>query len=343
MTNEKKSDDRLLSLRLFAVTLLAFAAALLFRRSAGLIAMTPISLLLCAVAAFIPMRIYVRCALFGITVFAVNSIESGRDVAIIFSALCILACALFGYAASKIKAKKGLGISLLCVFAILCTLLNVYFIGNPIKAYSAMADFDEYTERVYPENEHAVLGSFDISPIYYQWETKAYTLDIVSSKYPTEGASLTLGGKVINDGFKSRMEQNVAEQYVSALSAVLREALPNEEFEVSFDRFIAKPGQAILSAERGALAENVCYEIYIRGIQTGDDMKKYVKLYTDAIDRSGIGYARLTFKSGIGTWQQRYVSIDPNHPVYHPEIKLNYINTASSNYFFEYLLKLQEK
>ena len=342
MKNEAKNRDYL-SLRLFIVVILAFAAGLLFRRSAGILAMTPISLLLCAVAAFIPMQTYIKCLVFGITVFALNSVESGTETAVIYSALCILATALFCIAANAIKKKKRLGVPLICLSAVACILLNLFFVGNPFKAHSSSEQFASYTAKNYPENEHAVLGRFEISPIYYQWKTKAYTVDIVSSRYPTESASLTIGDKVINDGFKSRMEQNVAEQYVSKLSAVLREALPQEEFEVSFERFVALPDQAILSSGAGEIAENVCYDIYIRGIQTASDMERAVYRYVAAIDRSGIGYARLTFKSGIGNWQRRYISVSPNHPILHPKLELRYINTATSNYFFEYLLKMQEK
>lgn len=343
MTNENKSKDRLLGVWLLIVVALAFAAALLFRRSAGILSMTPLALLLCGASAFVPLNLALKAVIFGITVFSVNSIESGSSAATVYAALCILACAVLGYGADALKAKKKRGIPIICAGAAVCLLLNVFFVGNPFKAYSAKQAFDEYAQANYPQNENAVLGEFEFSKIYYRYDTKAYVVDIVSSEYPTEGASLTLGSNVICDGFKSKMEQKIAEQYVAAMSSAIREAFPHGDFEVSFERFVSLPGQAILSSEPGELAENVCYEIYISGIQTGEAMRKAVLEYINAIDRSGVGYARLTFKSGIGNWQRRYVAIDPNHPLMHPSFELSYSNTATTSYFHEYLLRLQDK
>ncbi len=344
MTNENKSKDRLLGVKLLIVIILAFLAALAFRRSAGIIAMTPVMLLLCGASAFIGISTPLKCAIFGATAFAVNSIETpSASEAMIFAALCLLACAVFGYGADCLRAKKKRGIPILCAGAVICLLLNLYFIGNPFSAYQAKQSFDEYTQKNYPANENAVLGEFEFSEIYYRHDTKAYVIDVVSNKYPTEGASLTLGNDVICDGFKSKMEQKISEQYVAKLSSAIREAFPDADFEVSFERFVALPNQAILSSESGALAENVCYDIYISGIQTGEVMLETVYSYINAIDRSGVGYARLTFKSGIGNWQRRYISIDPNHPPMHPDIELLYSNTATTNYFNEYLLRLQQQ
>ncbi len=343
MTNENKSKDRLLGVWLLIVIALAFAAALLFRRSAGILAMTPIALLLCCASAFIPLGIALKAAIFGITVFSVNSIESGSSAATVYAALCILACVVFGYGANAFKAKKKRGIPVICAGAVICILLNVFFVGNPFKALSAKQAFEEYAQANYPQNENAVLGEFEFSKIYYRYDTKAYVMDVVSSEYPTEGASFTLGNSVICDGFKSKMEQKIAEQYVASMAAAIRNAFPNGDFEVSFERFVALPEQAILSSESGELAENVCYEIYISGIQTREAMMKAVREYINAIDRSGVGYARLTFKSGIGNWQRRYVAIDPNHPLMHPSFELLYTNTATTSYFQEYLLKFQSE
>lgn len=342
MTNESKSKD-MLAIKLFAVIMLAFAAALLFRRSAGILAMTPLMLILCGASAFISLSVPIKCAIFGITAFALNSLElpSARD-AILFAALCILPCALFGYTARLIKKKKGLGTALFCISAVLCVGLNIFFIGNPFSAYKAQQRFDEYTQRIYPENENATLGKFEFSKVYYRYDTKAYVIDAVSDKYPTESASLSLGDDVICDGFKSIMEQKISEQYVAKMAAALRKAFPDGDFEVSYERFISLPGEAILSSADGELNGNVCYEIYLSGIQTGEDMLKTTRAYINAIDESGVGYARLTFKSGIGNWQRRYISIDPNHPLFHPEAELNYTNTATTNHFREYLLRIEK-
>lgn len=341
MTNESKGKERLLGAKLLIVVALAFAAALVFRRSAGILAMTPIALVLFAVAAFIDIGAVARCAVFGVTVFLVNTVENDDTSAtIMFTALCLLAVAVFGYAADAIKKKKKHGFAVFGAGAVVSLVLCLVFVGNPFTAIKAKTLFDDYTERNYPNNEDAALGVFEFSQIYYRYDTKAFVIDAVSSEYPTEGASLTVANEVVRDGFRDLMEEKISEPYVADMASVLRKAFPDDSFTVSFYGFASLPDEAILSAEAGALADNVYYEITVGGIQTADAMTESVEKYINAIDTSGTGYAKIVFKSGIGNWQKRCITVNPNHPVFNPEIKLTYVNTASSNEFNEYLERI---
>ena len=84
-------ETRFYTLKLLAITVLAFVAALLLRQSMGVIAMFPISLVICFTSAVVDISVITKAAIFGVSVFALNSIENkNTEIAVIFSALCIL-------------------------------------------------------------------------------------------------------------------------------------------------------------------------------------------------------------------------------------------------------------
>ena len=339
-TKTKETASSLYALKLFLVVALAFVAALTFRRSAGIVAMTPISLLMCATAAFIGISEFEKYAVFGITVFAVNTVENDDiNVAIMFTALCLLATILFGITAKMIKRGKKYGyiVGVLCV--LVCVGLNLIFVGNPFNAMNAKNKFTDYIEANYPQSENAYLGNFEFSEIYYRYDTKAYVIDAVSDKSPTESASLTLGNEVIRDGFKSLMEQKLSEPYVLDIKSILRENFPDDSFSVNFDGFASLPDEQVLVSATGELKNNLYYEIILGGVQTGEQMRERVREYVNVLDESGVGYAKLIFKSGIGNWQRRYVSIDPNHTSNRLKFEVGFVSKDTSNLFNRYLEK----
>ncbi len=343
-TKEKATKDKgasLYSVKLLLVVALAFIAAITFRRSAGIIAMTPISLLMCAAAAFIGISTLAKCSIFGITVFAINTIENDDiNVAIMFSALCLLAIAVFSLAVQTVKKGKKYGYSIGIIGVIVCIGLNIFFVGNPFTAIKAKDKITSYTDVTYPQSENAYLGNFEFSKIYYRYDTKAYVIDAVSDKYPTEGASLTLGNEVIRDGFKSLMEEKLSEPYVLDIKSVLRDKFPNDSFSVTFDGFASLPDDPILASGTGELKNNLYYEITLGGVQTGEQMRERVRDYVNALDESGVGYAKLVFVSGIGNWQRRYVSIDPNHITDRVQFDVKFVSKDTYNGFNRYLEKV---
>lgn len=341
MTNEvKEKDVRSYSstIKLLIVVALAFVAAVTFRRSAGILAMTPVSLLICALAAFIGISILTKCTVFGITVFTVNTIENDDiNVTIMFTALCLLAVFVLSIAAKQIKSGKKYGYAVMVAGVAVCIGLNLFFIGNPFKALDAKDTITEYTDKKYPESENAQLGSFEFSRIYFRHDTKAYVIDAASDKFPTEKASVTLGNEVLADGFEEIMEDKLGEPYVLEIKEFLREKFPDDSFSVELDGFALLPEENAFSSKEGALYGNVRYEIYLGGVQTNAQMQERVEEYVKAIDESGIGYANIVFKSGIGNWQRRYVSIDPNHKKNGFEFEIEYVSKDTSNRFNKYL------
>ena len=100
-------SDTLLFVRLLITVALATAAAFVFRRSSGLLAMLPVCTLICLAAAFVNIGGFVRCAVFGIIVFAFNTVEQGDfKVTLTFTLLCVFAVAVFGYGAALLRGKK---------------------------------------------------------------------------------------------------------------------------------------------------------------------------------------------------------------------------------------------
>lgn len=345
--NDKKSaevkdsnaEPRFYTLKLFITVVLAFAAGLAFRRSAGIIAMTPLALAICFGTAFIDIGVLTKGVIFAVSVFALNTIETASISApIIFSALCLLALCLSDYAVGKIKKGAKWGYAVIALGVVVCVMLNLRFVGNPFKASQVEELISDYTERYYSDTANGPLGEVKFSEIYYRYDTKAYVVDVTSSNYRTETVSITVGDKVIADGFKKLMEEKLSTSYVSDFSAILRECFPDGRFNVEFDRFTAIDGESIFSAEDGALAGSVCYEITVGGVQSADEMTKRVNEIVAALDGYGAEYARITFKSGIGTWNVRYVSIDCNHPKFHAVTELGYVSTVGTGRFNEYIL-----
>ncbi len=331
-------ETRFYTLKLVIVTAIAFAAALLLRRSMGVIAMFPLSLILCFVSAVIDISAITKAVVFGVMVFTLNSIENkNTEVAVVFSALCILAVLLSHYSYYKIRASKKIGIPIASASGLLCIALSVIFVGNPFSAIAAQDLITPYTEANYPNNENAALGSFEFTEIYYDYKLNAYCVDANSSKFPTEPSPISVNGEVLYDSFYPLMEGKISSAYVSDMSAILREKLPDASFRVEFDGFVSLPDQAILASESGAIYGNVRYDIFVGGIQSAKDMKTAVAEMVNAIDSAGIGYARLTFKSGIGLWMRRSVTVDSNHLKGHLALTVDYVPVINTNEFSEYV------
>lgn len=331
-------ETRFYTLKLLAITVLAFVAALLLRQSMGVIAMFPISLVICFASAVVDISVITKAAIFGVSVFALNSIENkNTEIAVIFSALCILAVLLAHYSFYKIKAVKKIGIPIASASAMVCILLSVIFVGNPFSAIAAKDIITPYTDANYPNNDNAALGNFEFTEIYYDYKTDAYCVDANSTKYPTEPSPISVNGEFLYDSFYHLMEGKISTPYVSDLSAVLRESLPDASFRVEFDGFVSLPDQAVLSSESGALYRNVRYDIFIGGIQSASDMSKAVTEMVNAIDRSGIGYAQLTFKSGIGLWMRRSVTVTQAHLKGHFVPNVDFVPVINTNEFSEYI------
>lgn len=335
--NQGKSDF----VKLLLTVAAAFVMALVFRRSAGIIAMVPIGFAVCALASFIAVKQPLKLTIFGISVFFINTVEQ-RDirVTIMFTALCLLACFLFDHSARLIKAKKKQGITRLCVSLALVICLSVLLIGNPISALKAKNTIEDYTEEKYPQAKNAALGEFDFTNIYYSFETKAYCMDAVSSKYPTEGGTLSFAGSKLSDSFERVMEEKLTQPYILEMTSLLRKYFPDDSFSVSCTDIASLPNENILSAEEKSLNGRLVYVIQLGGIQTANGMSEQVEKYLKIIDDSEIDYCTIIFKSGTGQWLRRSVTVNKGESALFNKFEIKRVPAGTSEEFNYYLTEM---
>ena len=335
----KKAPGAIITVLKYAlVTLLAFVAALAFRRSAGIIAMTPIAFSLCAVAAFVKLGSVIKTVIFAVTVFSVNTVEQAdKRIVLTFVALCLLANIVAEASAHLIRNGKKYGFAVAVIGAALCIFLSFYLVGNPFTAMKAQKTIDDYTESKYKITENEVLGKFEFSNIYYRSDTDAYAIDVLSTKYPTEPSMISVSDGVIRDGFKRFSEAKIRESYTLEFTSLLREKFPKADFSVTCTEIALMPGESAVSSKDGLLAPRLSYEIHIGGIQRADDMLEAVNLYMDAIDESNIQYNEIVFKGGSSPWIRRCVRIENERIKYTYDFKLEYIHSCTSDAFDEYI------
>ena len=314
-------SDTLLFVRLLITVALATAAAFVFRRSSGLLAMLPVCTLICLAAAFVNIGGFVRCAVFGIIVFAFNTVEQGDfKVTLTFTLLCVFAAAVFGWGAALLRGKKTAGgVCVLVLGLAASVLLNGFFVGNPIKAAGAEKRIDSYIEDRYPES--LVMGflregsgatdeelKVDFTKIYYDREAGAYAKDAVCRYFPTESRAVSVasnGEGPVSDGFTAMLADIISEAYRSAYADLMRAEFPRETYGVECDGIYGFPTKAMLAGDSAPVTECMSFKITVGGVQTAQEFTDAVKKIADAIDSSGLAYQRITFTAGIGSWYRR--------------------------------------
>lgn len=335
-----KKSSLLHLLKLILVVISAFLAGLCFRPSVGILAMTPLFLVFCGISAFIGIDAKIKYICFGVTVFWLNTVEQAdKTPVLIFAALCLLACIAFEYAVKYIRKNKKIGISVFSVSALVCILLSFIFVGNPISAITAKNEIEGYAASIYPESDE-YFGSFEFSDIYYNFKTKTYIEDAKSSKFPTEGATLSYKDGVVRDGFKSIVEVKAAEPFVLEFTEVLRHSFPSDGFSVDFERFVFLPNQNLFSAGDDGLYGNIDFEINLYGIQSVPEFFDRVDRYYEAISESGINYSSVVFRTGTsannGIWFSRSVTLNGSFRKEFAEYKFELIPTGTSKLFNKY-------
>ncbi len=333
--NQKEKN---FTIKLLLTVAAAFLAALVFRRSVGIIAMTPLAFIICFAATFIEIKFYIKAMIFGIMVFSLNSIEqSNISVSLMYAALCLLACGVFQLSAYQLKKNKKKFIIYSSVSSVFCIVLSLFIIGNPFLALKYQKKFEEHIKNNYPTEKSEIFGNFEFSEIYYNYSTKAYTMDAVSTAFITERSTISVSENSVSDRFKSLMESKITNQYVLEMTSLLRSAFPLESFSVECDRVATFPKENLLNAKKGELYGDIVYEIYLGGVQSFDVMQNRVIKYMKAIEGSGIGYGKIIFLSGSGYWYRRSVTIDNDYSVQNPRFETHLVLKDSANQYNELL------
>ena len=230
MTEKKKTSPKkkipetvLFALELLSVIVLAFCAGLVFRKSVGIVSMFPIAFALCALASCINIKSRYKLIIFPATVFMLNTIEtSDKEIALTFSALCLLANLFAEYSANAFRKKQKRFFASAVSGCVICITLSFVIIGNPFTAISANRDLRAFTDEKYPTAENAFLGDFEFSKIHYNRDTKTYSYTATSSSFPTESAEISIKNGVIRDGFKRLLDRKIKEPYETEFTAYLR-------------------------------------------------------------------------------------------------------------------------
>lgn len=344
MTNKSKSGNKAElndTLKLLLTVVLAFLAGLTFRRSVGIIAMLPIAYALCIAEAFISIKPAIKNTVFAVTVFIMNTIEQiDLTVTLVYTTLCLLFCILSDICVSQCKKNKIRG-SLISSFSLgICVALSIGLIGNPIAAMSADRQLSAYTNAKYPDSKNAALGDFEFSKIYYDFRTGAYNIEAVSSKFPTEGGTITVNDNNLRDGFEKTMEEKICEPYVLEITSVLRESFPDDNFSVRYDKIAKKDGEAPLSKGKNELYGSIDFEINLGGVQSAVQMRNKVEKYLRVLDSSGIKYSRIIFKSGTGQWIRRSVTVDVSRRTNDFDFEIDYLPKGASNFLGRHISRM---
>lgn len=349
-------SDALFFVRLLITVLLATAAAFVFRRSSGLLAMLPICTLICLAAAFVNVGGFIRCLAFGSIVFIFNTVEQdGILGTLVFTLLCLFAVAVFGAGVSLLRRKKTApGICVIAAGLAASVLLNIFFVGDPVKAIGAEKRIDGYISEKYPESH--VLGFLRedsgmeddelktvFSRIYYDRASGAYAKDAVCRCFPTEKRAISVtanGTGAVSDGFCAMLSDVVSEAYRSAYADLMMSAFPGSSYSVESDGIYGFPTRSMLEGGSSPVTECMSFRINVGGVQTAREFTAAVKKIASAIDRSGLRYHRLTFTSGIGSWQRRCAVKTCAEPSGSAYIPVSTLVPVGTNARFNAFLKL---
>ena len=340
-----RKGELILLLKLLATVLAAAGAAAVFRRGSGVLAMWPAAVAICLAAAFIGLNIWIKCAVFGITVFAFNTVESEMKIALTFTALCVVAVAVLSYGAKIFRKKKAAGVAVLVGGFIVCSALNVYFVGDPVKAYSAQKRIKEYISGHYPDD--GVLSVFsqgsgakaddlkvDFSKIYYDRDSGAYAVSAVCRFFPTREKTISVpaSGGVVSDGFAAMLEELIAESYRERFAELLRGEFPGSLFEITSSGINGFPDKDLLSGGSEPVLDCVSYDIRVGGTQTAREFDSAVKRVVDVFTRADMSYHEITFSAGIGAWYRRTCvvngSVGPKGREFKPVSKLSLVGSG---------------
>ncbi len=317
-----------------SVVILAFVSALLFRRSAGVIATLPLAFIIFAASAFIKINSKIKLTVFGVTVFALNTVETDDVTAtLIFVALCLLACLLFEVAVKLMKQYKKSGMCMYAVSFVLCVALSFVFLGNPISAVKANGILKDYTQSKYKTEETENSADYIFSKIYYNYKTKAFEIQGYGTNSPTEIGTISVNGETVYDGLKPIVQKNLTQPYVLEITEVLRNRFPDDTFTVRADEIYKINGKQVIVAEKNELYGRIVFEINLGGVQTADKMAEKVAQYTEVLDNANVNYGKIVYKSGISPWMKRSATVDKNRPMGKCVFNVSHVPVSTSNRF----------
>lgn len=302
------------ALRALITVLLAFAAALCLRRSAGIIAMLPAGIALTFASAFIGQDIITRFSAFLVTVFVLNTVEE-KDARIValFMALCLLALVFSELGARALKKNRTRGIVLLSAGAAVCIAVSAVFIGNPVSAAKSQKLIRAELDRKYPSAVSEELGGLEASAVYYDVFSRIYAADITCGSEPTRPARMYTMGGAVYDSFESVAEECLARPVITRLSELLEGKLRSYDYSVGHAGLTKTSGGTIPCGGAESIAAATRLTVRISGVQTEEAFVSAAEEFITAIDGIGFPYESITFTETRSVWLPRTAVVSGRH------------------------------
>ena len=287
---EKSSGDTFYYIKLFSAVTLAFAGTYFALPARGLISTLPVFLIASLVSVLISIPSWQKASLFGFFAFFFALIEYDSLHALGFAVLCILTVLISSLTFLLMQKKKVFHaiITLILLFSVAYP--HAYFFGNIFEAKEADNRLREYTAERYTSDDIV------ISPTFYDYGTKSYRVSVYDRKTPTEVYTVSTGKRIIYDSYSKYTERALMNKKMLEITAVLRNAFPNDSFEVIPVRINGYPFDGAIS-----ISDDTDYSYYMqfRILLSGQLDREYFleksTEYFEAISRQGMSYSRITF------------------------------------------------
>ncbi len=287
------------SLPLLLTALLACAAALCFRPSAGRWMMFPVYPVCVGLAALLPGKRWARATLFLALTAFLNLVEADT----VPEALFVLGAAAVFFVLVELavwcfRRKKRLTAALGVVMAVGCLCANALLFGDPISAALAQKKIDAYIEQTYDVETGGHL--FDV--LRFDTRHRVYTLSAACEKYPNLTGEIFVSGDYVVDHYKTLLESLEMQDPASAVLSALADAFPNDTFHVDklgIDGLI-RPGTHYSIYNETDYGQKTSFCVRLSGTISEERLFERAQNYLDVLSGEGVPFGDIVFVGGVG-------------------------------------------
>ncbi len=288
-------------LPLLLTALLACAAALCFRPSAGRWMMFPVYPVCVALAALLPGKRGMRATLFLVLTAFLNLVEADT----VPEALFVLGAAaaffvLVELAVWCFRRKKRLTVVFGVIMAVGCLCTNALLFGDPISAALAQKKIDAYIEQTYDVENGGHL--FDV--LRFDTCHRVYTLSAACEKYPNLTGEILVSGDYVVDHYRELLESLEMQDPASAVLSALADAFPNDTFHVEktgIDGLI-KPGTRYSIYNETDYGQKTSFCVLLSGTISEEKLYERARNYLDVLSGEGVPFKDVVFVGGVGIY-----------------------------------------
>lgn len=298
MTKLKKTKELspiLSAASMLLLGLLACAASLTMRASAGIWSTLPLYPVCVAAACFLPVKAWHRFLFFGGITLILNLAESTPMESIPYLLVAAGCFALVSGGIALLKQKK-LKSGLLGGGLLVCYLVFAFlYMGNPFTAFGKSAALSEYIETHYGEGNH-------FENVRYDTTSGCYTVTAYNQRFPSETAEIFLMGDRVVDHYKELVEEQTLREQALVLTKVLREAFPGDSFTVTgvkIDGFL-HDGEKFDAYRTKADPKDMHFYVELSGKPVFEKYYHGVQGYARTFAMKGTEFASVTYLCGTG-------------------------------------------